>query len=249
MTVGDVAPAPDIPSGKPVVRDLSSGRQAEDVHEVIRHKIGELIRTSGRDCYASVSALLGRSHSYIQQYLTRRSPKLLRESDRRKIARYFNIPEWELLLPEELSDHTGDSDLVMVPHWRTADEGRDGNGNGDAAVRRETAHHPFLKTWLAARFTTPVAALAIMGVHGDVMAPTLCNGDQVLVDTHQSRFRHDGLYMIRSGDLVRPRRLTAHPARDLVIVSNDNPLCPAALECNLDEVTVVGRVLWVGRSL
>lgn len=253
MKSGDATPDPGIRGTSGDAGDVTSDHTADDAHEVMRHKIGELIRSSGQDCYASVSELLGRSHSYIQQYLTRHSPKVLRESDRRRIARYFNIPEWELLLPEEMpGDVTDSADLVMIPHWRAAPNGRDGerqNSDGGTTAGPEDTYHPFLKTWLAARFTAPATALAMIGIQGDVMAPTLCDGDQVLVDTQHVRFRNDGLYMIRAGDVVRPRRLTAHPASDLVIISNDNPLYPGALECNPDDVMVVGRVLWVGRSL
>src|SRR3569832_582299 len=43
--------------------------------------------------FAGLSRMLGRNPAYIQQFVRRGVPKRLREEERRKLARYFAVPE------------------------------------------------------------------------------------------------------------------------------------------------------------
>lgn len=44
------------------------------------------------ETYASISQLLGRNYAYIQQYIKRGSPRVLKPADQRKLAEYFHMP-------------------------------------------------------------------------------------------------------------------------------------------------------------
>lgn len=217
----------------------------DDHHEILRMRIRQLIRDKGA-CFASVSEMLGRSHSYIQQYVTRRSPKCLREHDRRRIARHFNIPEWDLLLPEEQLSAAEGNDLVLVPPWRPqANAGGPAKGSGPAPTAMA---HPFRRAWLQDHFGPALGSLAVAPITGDGMAPTLCDGDLVLIHTGEE-FHEDGIYLIEVAGQARARRMTAHPAGDRIVTSHDNPNYPHALECRPDELNIIGRVVWLGRAL
>lgn len=218
-----------------------------DPHEILRLRIRKLIRDNGA-CFASVSEMLGRSHSYIQQYMTRRSPKCLREHDRRRIARHFNIPEWDLLLPEEQRSAAESNDLVLIPPWRSAAAAAiPAEIPEGAESARALMPHPFRREWLQARFGGAVTALAVAVITGDGMAPTLCHGDLVLIQ-RASGFHSDGIYLIEVAGQARARRMTAHPARDRIVISHDNPIYPDALECRPDELAVIGRIVWLSRA-
>lgn len=224
---------------------LPAEDDAAQQHEILRRRIRELIRDHGA-CFAAVSQMLGRSHSYIQQYVTRRSPKVLREMDRRKIARHFNIPEWDLLLPEERLSAMEGGDLVLIPPWRpaalrsqnTADDTRD----------RFVMPQPFRREWLQARFGVNPAALAVTVIAGDGMSPTLCDGDLVLIRTGNA-FERDGIYLTEAGGQLRAQRMTAHPAANRVVITHDNPLYPEAVQCRPEELAIVGRIIWLSRAL
>ncbi len=63
--------------------------------EEIRKKIDRLITENGLN-YRTVSKQLGRADSYIQQYITRGYPQVLKEKDRHKLAQILNVDEQEL---------------------------------------------------------------------------------------------------------------------------------------------------------
>ena len=51
--------------------------------------------------FAGLSRMLGRNPAYIQQFVRRGVPKRLKEEERRKLARYFSVPEALLGGPAE----------------------------------------------------------------------------------------------------------------------------------------------------
>ena len=57
-----------------------------------REYLDQLIRERRED-YASLSRLIGRNPSYIQQFIKRGTPKRLNEDDRAALARYFGVDE------------------------------------------------------------------------------------------------------------------------------------------------------------
>ncbi len=56
-----------------------------------RRLIERLCEERGED-FAGLSRMLGRNPAYIQQFVRRGVPKRLGETERRKLARYFAIP-------------------------------------------------------------------------------------------------------------------------------------------------------------
>ena len=67
-----------------------------------REKLFELARERGNSL-AALSRMLGRNSSYLQQYITKGSPRKLEEIDRRRLAQFFGVGEAELGGPEEIS--------------------------------------------------------------------------------------------------------------------------------------------------
>ena len=67
-----------------------------------RERLSELAQQRGSSL-AALSRMLGRNSSYLQQYITKRSPRKLEEEDRRKLAQFFGVGESELGGREESS--------------------------------------------------------------------------------------------------------------------------------------------------
>ena len=92
--------------------------------------------------------------------------------------------------------------------------------------------------------------LALLRVDGDSMWDTLHSGDHVLVDRSVTRIGRDGLYVIRAGlsDELQVKRVQVQPDARITIRS-DNPAYENYADVDPDEVTVLGRVVWLGRQV
>ena len=65
-----------------------------------RSALAALIAEHGASYAALSTRLLGRNAAYLQQFVTRGSPRRLAERDRALLARYFGVPEMVLGGPE-----------------------------------------------------------------------------------------------------------------------------------------------------
>ncbi|MBM3482891.1 MAG: helix-turn-helix transcriptional regulator [Alphaproteobacteria bacterium] len=138
------------------------------------------------------------------------------------------------------------SEFVYVPVYGVSA----GAGHGmDFEPAGETSRLPFRREWLRQVTTAPVDQLALITVHGDSMAPTLIDGDTVLVDRSQRAVRRDGIFVIRHDGLLLVKRLQIDPGRGKVIVSCDNRDYPPLAPVDSKHIDVAGRVIWVGRRL
>lgn len=96
---------------------------------------------------------------------------------------------------------------------------------------------------------TPPGRLAVIRVRGDSMQETLFNGDHVLVDLEQRHLAREGIYVISVEDRLQVKRIAMHPKTKLLTVRSDNPKYPSYDDLTADDLSVVGRVIWLGRSV
>jgi phage repressor protein C with HTH and peptisase S24 domain len=201
------------------------------------------LATAGRVSLASLSAMIGRNSSYLQQYITRGSPRKLEEQDRRKLAEFFGIGESELGAPEEKSARdTPRGEWVDVP--RLPLEASAGPGAfGAEEVPFDTFR--FSVRWLREQGLA-AGQLAAIRVMGDSMDPLLRDGDEILVDRTPRAFR-EGVHVVRLGDALHVKLLQAIPPDRLRLVSKNDAYEP--VEVAMADVDVVGRVVWKGGRL
>jgi hypothetical protein len=203
-----------------------------------------LCEERGED-FAGLSRMLGRNPAYIQQFVRRGVPKRLKEEERRKLARYFSIPEALLGGPEEVSQ--GSEGLISVKRHPVTVSA------GPGAVVTEELGKPYFafdERWLKALTPSQPSKLSIVRVDGDSMAPTLNAGDEILVDLGDSAGRlRDGIYVLRIDDAVVVKRLALNPTGRRVTVQSDNPAYPDWPDCSLDQINCIGRVIWAGRRI
>jgi len=205
-----------------------------------REKLSELARERGNSL-AALSRMLGRNASYLQQYITKGSPRKLEEVDRRRLAQFFGIGEAELGGPEEFSS-AGGGDWVEVP--RLPLEASAGPGAVGAAEIPFDAFR-FSRRWLREQNLEP-AMLSSIRVMGDSMDPLLRDGDEILVDRTPRPFR-EGVHVVRLGEALHVKRLQAVPPERLRLISHNPAYEP--VEVAMAEVDVVGRVVWKGGRL
>ena len=203
----------------------------------------QLCAERGED-FAGLSRMLGRNPAYIQQFVRRGVPKKLGEAERRKLARYFSIPESQLGGPAEDEPVAG-----LVPVKRTPVRASAGPG----AIPHEQAGRPYLafdEAWLKGLTASPSNRLSIIRVEGDSMAPTLNAGDDILVDLGDTGGRlRDGIYVLRADEALVVKRLALHPAGRRVTVQSDNPAYPDWPDCGIEDINCIGRVIWAGRKI
>jgi hypothetical protein len=214
-----------------------------------REVLDRLIRERGEN-YGALSRLLGRNPAYIQQYVKRGSPRKLDEDDRRTLARYFGVAERVLGGPEQpvaMPRMRGRrSDPVIVPRLALGASAGAGTLDEDEAAAGALAFDP---RWLRDLGGRP-DSLSIIRVDGESMAPTLSNGDDIMVDRSDGAERlRDGIYVLRLDDVLMVKRVAMTLRRDRFSVRSDNPSYPDWEDIDPASVGIVGRVIWAGRRI
>lgn len=209
-----------------------------------RAVLERLCAEHGED-FAGLSRMLGRNPAYIQQFVRRGVPKRLKEEERRKLARYFAVPE--ALLGGPAAEEPPLAGLVSVKRHPVLVSAGPG-----ALVTGELGkpYFAFDERWLKALTPSSPANLSIVRVEGDSMAPTLNAGDDILVDIGDSTDRlRDGIYVLRIDDALVVKRIALNPVGRRLTVQSDNPAYPDWPDCGLDQIKPVGRVIWSGRRI
>ncbi len=206
-----------------------------------RETLDRLIADNGDD-YAGLSKLVGRNAAYIQQFIKRGSPKRLPEIERGILARYFGVDEKILGGIAASAAKTG---LRLIPKLAVGASAGPGAINDAEALAGKIG---FDEKWLRKQGLEP-SKLSLIRVDGDSMAPTLNNGDDIMVDNSASEAPlRDGIHVIRLDDVLMVKRLAKGPAGRMSVLS-DNPAYPDWPDVDGGAVSIIGRVVWAGRRL
>lgn len=184
---------------------------------------------------SALSRMLDRNVAYLGQFVGRGSPRVLPERERAALARFFGVDARVLGAPER------EDEGVAVPYLAVAASAGAGRAVADeTVVRRE---------WIARAVLRELGVAAgdasLIAVAGDSMAPTLLDGDRVLVD-RADRAPGAGVQVLLIGDALSVKRVRRVGAQ--VEIVSDNPayavrMLPAA------EVTIIGRARLLLRGL
>jgi phage repressor protein C with HTH and peptisase S24 domain len=229
-----------------------------------RQTLEALIAARGLS-FAGVSQLLGKNPSYVQQFIRRGSPKRLDERDRRLLAQFFGVSEQQLGAPDDalpaprrgtIPSRQGGlrsgnarglpSRMRLIPRLAVGASAGAGALPDDEAPLAEIA---FDEAWLR-RLGAGSDAVTMIQVEGDSMAPTLSDGDDILVAMPSGGpvRRRDGIHVLRMDDALIVKRLAFRPDGRLSVTS-DNALYPSYVDVSPESVAIVGRVIWAGRRV
>lgn len=186
---------------------------------------------------SALSRMLGRNHAYLGQFVNRGSPRVLPERERRMLADFLAMDEVALGAPAAAGD-----DDVAIP-WLAVTAAA---GSGRVADERLIRTEPLSRLALRQARVAPGDASLIM-VAGDSMAPTLLDGDRLLVDRADRRLPPRGaIVVLRRDDAVMVKRVVPHGAE--VEIRSDNPLWPT-MRVPGAAVEVIGRARLLVRRL
>jgi phage repressor protein C with HTH and peptisase S24 domain len=185
---------------------------------------------------AALSRMLGRNASYLQQYITKGSPRKLEEADRRKLAQFFEVPEAELGGPEEISYADG-GEWAEIPR-RPIDVSAGPGAHATQEMPFDAFR--FSRRWLREQGLEP-GNLSALRVAGDSMEPLLRDGDEVLVDERPRPFR-DGIYVVRLDDRLLVKRVASQGQGRYSLLSQNLAYPPIGVAG--EDIEIIGRVVW-----
>jgi phage repressor protein C with HTH and peptisase S24 domain len=147
---------------------------------------------------------------------------------------------------QRISKHAGADDYVLIPRI-TVDTSIDGSIT--VSAEREGESCCFRLSWIKKHLGADPEALRVFYVSGDSMEPTLCNHDITLIDTTRKNPSPPGIFLLYDGFGLVTKRLeyTSHRAPRIRIISDNVQY--SISERPVEEVLVIGRVVWFGREI
>jgi len=221
------------------------------------HTLSDRLRARARQLGVSpahVAAMAGVNRSFVYDILRGRSarPGLDKLGD---VARVLKVDrDWllhgigEVEGPSPFIENP-DETFVAIPHASP----RPSMGGGAVVEAREEepsrAYH-FRRSWIRDALKASPSQLRIMHVAGDSMAPTLLDGDTVLVDMARRAPNPPGIFVLDDGLGLVAKRLEHIPNSDpsAVRVISDNAFY-SPYERTADEIHIIGRIRWFAREI
>ena len=221
--------------------------------DTFRQRLRELLRRNDLNM-RQASLAIGRNHSFLQQYLTREHPRVLRHRDSEALSNLLGCKPDELRYP-------------VVPPRRPAKRQRRRPAAGapvaavpelvgaaarclarDEAVPRESPRWYLPDSMLRQEGRANPEDLRIVSVLGDAMEPLLSEGDRLVIDTARRRPTTGELCVLWDGNGLAVRRVEivhgTEPAQWRLTTANPNY---APITCLAREVRFVATVLWMFR--
>lgn len=149
--------------------------------------------------------------------------------------------EWLILGHGDMRTGSSSSSTALNPEGFTRPD--------PAEAQPGTSAIAFSNEWLE-RFNKRSSLIRQLTVIGDSMAPTLNEGDLLLIDSSDSRLADGKMFVLRCQGELLIRRIQIAPQSGLYLLC-DNPNYPPALITHqeLDSLEIVGRVVWQGHRL
>lgn len=120
-------------------------------------------------------------------------------------------------------------------------------GRGAMQSRQIVDYLALKVEWLRRRIGIDPKSLILIEAVGDSMAPTIDEGDLVLVDLRDPHFRHDSVYVLRTSGDLSIKRIQRRPDGKLIIRNDNAAYEPTVVAA--DSINVVGHVIWTGGRL
>lgn len=107
-------------------------------------------------------------------------------------------------------------------------------------------HMAYRKAWLKSR-NLNVDSLSVVVVKGDSMQPTLNDKEYILID-HASTTPKEGIYVVRSGDVLWVKRLQRMPNNQILLISDNTHYPPITVDLRDENFQIIGRVVNSSRN-
>lgn len=204
-----------------------------------------------------LSLKLGRNDTYLQQFVTKGSPRKLDEEARAILSDELGIH------PDLLRATTTGKDVAKPAKSTSIVEvegeefarvplfaQRASAGHGALAEDAEPkGWRLFDLAWIRTMSRSRLDMLKVIEVAGDSMEATLHNGDHVLIDLGRRSLAQPGIFVLRLDDELVVKRIQKKFRSGAVTLISDNPKYQAEEIKDPADLDVVGRVVWLGRNV
>ncbi|MCG7200875.1 helix-turn-helix transcriptional regulator [Marinobacter pelagius] len=183
--------------------------------------------------------------STMRKYLSGSTPGLDKAA---QIAEANGVPlEWLATGKKPTkTDSQFEDEFALIPGYNVQVAAGHGSLAGDESPTRELA---FRRKWLRFRGLHE-QDLALVFAKGDSMEPTISDNETVMVDTSEKKLRDGHIYVIRNGDHLLVKRVQTLWNDGVQLLSDNKEYPPQEIErSNLENMEVIGRVVWVGKDL
>ncbi|KJS43383.1 MAG: hypothetical protein VR71_10735 [Roseovarius sp. BRH_c41] len=213
--------------------------------DVILNQIDEALKKKGYSD-AKASRLAVGHPSLIKNF------RMKRDGDKRynwaSLERLAEVLDLELYFgpPREVGavyttqiDH---EDFAAIPRVDARLAAGAGALNGDVSLQGALA---FRQNWLRERGISPAQA-CLLTVAGDSMAPTLNDGDLVMIDERRTTIRNRHVYAFVDTDgSARVKRLDLVD-NEMMVLTSDNPIHPTETRRgpDMNRMRVLGEIVW-----
>lgn len=227
--------------------------QTDEVRAFI---LEQSLSRGGKGTLALWSKQIGQNAAYLQQFIKRGSPRRLSEDIRAKLAEVMGVPEQALIIGAKGAQDAGTDerpkDGILEIDVRAglgaggSTEGREVRHDGDYAdpVKEESWRFP--TRFMREEIRATESQIIILETDGDSMEPTIGSGERIIVHTGMRTPSPDGIFALRDtfGNIIAKRlQILRKGTPPRVLVISDNK-AHTDEEVGLDEITIVGRVLW-----
>jgi phage repressor protein C with HTH and peptisase S24 domain len=161
-----------------------------------------------------------------------------------KTTRDFLAPEHEVEL-SSIETIRG-QEYAVLPRYAIIASAGDGAFAQDG---EPDGYHVLPHQWLKSVTRARLNDLCVIQVSGDSMWETLHNGDHVLVDRSRKTLARPGIYVLDDQGELIVKRVQKDLQTGHIDVISDNPRYPKMTVTEEGRLTVVGRVVWIGRAL
>jgi phage repressor protein C with HTH and peptisase S24 domain len=149
---------------------------------------------------------------------------------------------------ESISYSEGDQippGYIQIPRYDVAASA----GAGAINVNEQVVDYiQFKPDWVKNVLGATAKNLALISVKGDSMEPTLSDGDTILVDTTDRNFEANAIYVLQLAGSLLVKRIQRKMDGNVVIKSDNKAYEPETVRGDMiEQLKVVGRVVWYGR--
>ena len=137
-------------------------------------------------------------------------------------------------------------EFALIPGYHLAVSA----GHGQLAQKEEIKRYlAFRRKWLKFR-GLDIKSLAIVFAKGDSMEPTIQNGNSLLVDLSDKKLTEGSIFVLRFGDDLYAKRLQKHFNGGVKLISDNKEYDDLLVSPQeMEQLYIVGKVIWVGKDL
>jgi phage repressor protein C with HTH and peptisase S24 domain len=140
-----------------------------------------------------------------------------------------------------------EQDYVMVPRYDVK-----ASAGGGAVIQSEQVvdYLAFKSEWVKNSLGISKDHLALISVLGDSMEPTLSNGDLILIDLRATHIQDNAIYVLSFDSALMVKRIQQKLDRTVIVKSDNAVYEPEIITPDkVEQLTIVGRVVWCGRRM